>query len=82
MFDQIVLVKIIEMQNDADRLRWRKDEDAFYRDLAHSPGDRFIQFWLRLRSIRLRIGENKTDRQLRTDPLSNTCSHAPNQAAR
>lgn len=41
MFDQIVLVKIMEMQNEADRQRWRKDEGAFYRDLD-------CQFWRNL----------------------------------
>ena len=53
MFDSIVIVKIIEMQNDAERRRWRRDEDAFYSDLDCAFGYRFIRVWRRIRIGRL-----------------------------
>lgn len=59
MFDQIVIVKIIEMQNEADRRRWRKNEDAFYRDHCRPFGAGFIQFWHRLRDISATESESR-----------------------
>lgn len=48
MFDSIVLAKIMEMQNAADRRRWKADEDAFYRDFGNPFGDRCARFWRRV----------------------------------
>jgi hypothetical protein len=82
MFDQIVLVKIIEMQNEADRRRWRKDEDAFYRDLGHDFGGRFIDFWRHILPGATTGANKKKDRQLPTGPLLNACDGGTNHAAR
>jgi hypothetical protein len=82
MFDAIVLVKIIEMQNEADRRRWRKDEDAFYHDLGRDFGGRFIHFWRHILPGMTTGADKKKDRGLPTDPLLNACSDRTNQAAR
>jgi hypothetical protein len=81
MFDQIVLLKIIEMQNEADRRR-RKDEDAFYRDLGHDFGGRFRHFWRHILSGMTPGADKKKDRGLPTGPLLNAGRDRTNHAAR
>jgi hypothetical protein len=51
LFDNFAIVKLIEMQNEIDRARWRKDEDAFYRDLAGGDEARFSSVWKRFRGL-------------------------------
>ena len=48
MSDQILLVKILEMQQKGNRRGSQKDEDAFYRAHGCSFAHDVIQFWRRL----------------------------------
>lgn len=82
MFNQIALVRIIDMQNEADRRRWRKDENAYYEDLGYDAGYRLLRFWRRIRFGAAAEPDKKTDPQLPTGPLFNTCDDGTNQAAR
>lgn len=80
MFDQIIFVKIIEMQHDAERQRWQKDEDAFYRAMAGRAPDYLRRAWRCLRTA-LR-SEKKKDRQLPAGPSCNDLCVRSDQAAR
>ncbi len=37
MIDYIGIVKFIELKAEADRVRWQRNEDAYYEDFAHAP---------------------------------------------
>jgi hypothetical protein len=55
MFDSIVIARIVEMQNAADRRRWQQNEDAFYRDLSCPFWHRCTHLWLlSIRALRQR----------------------------
>lgn len=80
MFDNFAIVKLIEMQNEIDRARWRKDEDAFYRDLAGGDEARFSSVWRRFRGLVSQ--KRETDRRDIRRPVSNACCEVCDQAAR
>ncbi|PZM11959.1 hypothetical protein CPY51_17765 [Rhizobium tubonense] len=81
MFDHFAIVKIIELQNKADRERWKKDEASFYRELGDDPFDRFAAIWRYLRGITA-AAKNKTDRRNIHRSVSNACNEVCDQAAR
>jgi hypothetical protein len=63
MFDWIAVVKIIELQNTSDRARWKRDEDAFYRELGDNPFERLAVIWRYLGGIFAAGAGNKKDRR-------------------
>ena len=81
MFDSLVVVKIIELQNDAQLQHWRNDEDAFYRDLGSVFGRSPFSVWRRILGATAQRHE-KTDRQSPTGPLFNACRDICDHAAR
>ena len=82
MFDSFAVVKIIEFQNESDRARWKKDEDAFYRELGGDPFERASMIWRYLRWM-FSIGPgNKKDRRNVRRSVVNACGNVSDQAAR
>ncbi|MGO4440122.1 hypothetical protein [Rhizobium sp. RAF56] len=47
MIDGFVIAKCIELQNEAARERWRRNEDDFYRDLGIGQAPRIATVWRR-----------------------------------
>jgi hypothetical protein len=83
MFDSFAIVKIIELQNEADRERWKKDEAAFYRELGDTRFERLSLVWRFI--VRLPdtlAGLHKKDRRNLRRSVSNACGGACDQAAR
>jgi hypothetical protein len=70
LFDNFAIVKLIEMQNEIDRARWRKDEDAFYRDLAGGDEARFSSVWRRFQGL---ISQKKRNGPARYSPARLEC---------
>ena len=63
MFDWFAVVKIIELHNKSDCERWKRDEDAFYRELGGNPFERLAVVWRYLGGIFAAGAGNKKDRR-------------------
>jgi hypothetical protein len=82
MFDSFAIIKIIELQNEADRERWKKDESAFYRELGDTKFERLAVVWRYLGGLSAAAAGNKIDRRNIRRSVSNAYCDACDQAAR
>jgi hypothetical protein len=82
MFDTFAIVRIVELQNKSDRARWKKDEDAFYRELGGNPFERLAVIWRYVRGISAIRAGNKKDRRNIRRSVSNAYCDGCDQAAR